>query len=112
MSLELFGIRIFGGADEETQVDNPLPYEASLAVSDADGKLQKTLRSRSLLIATQSNPPSGTVGLLSRARQDWKNLVGLLYQEGYYAGLVFIEVNGRRIEQIRVTDSFRCTYRT
>ena len=105
MSLELFGVRIFGGAAEETQVDNPLPYEASLAVSDADGGLQKTLRSRSLLIATQSNPPSGTVGLLSRARQDWKNLVGLLYQEGYYAGLVFIEVNGRRIEQIRVTDT-------
>lgn len=104
-ALELFGIKLFGDKSEEVEVENPLPYETSLTVSGADGTLQKTLQSGSLLIATERNPPSGTVGLLSRARQDWKNLVGLLYQEGYYAGLVFIEINGRRIEQIRVTDN-------
>jgi translocation and assembly module TamA len=104
-AFELFGFKLFDRSSEETEIENPLPYEATMEVTGADERLSKNLKSGSLLVATASNPPSGTVGLLSRARQDRKNLIGLLYQEGFYGGVVSINISGRPLDRISVTET-------
>jgi translocation and assembly module TamA len=104
-ALELFGVKFFEPADKAVEIEDPQPYKASITVSANNTDLADTLESGSLLIAAESDPPSGTVGLVSRARQDRKNLIGLLYQEGYYGGVVTIRVDGRPLENISVTQS-------
>jgi len=104
-AFELFVLKLFERADGDTEVVDPQPYDATLTVTGGGSGLTRKLKTGSLLIASKSNPPSGTVGLISRARQDRKNLVGLRFQEGYYAGVVDITITDRPLDRISVTES-------
>lgn len=103
LALELFGIRIFGSAEDSSVTEDALPYEATIDVAGDTSKLSGKLKSGSLLLVQQNTPPSGTVGLISRARQDRRNLVGLLYKEGFYGGVVKITIAGQPLETVSVT---------
>ncbi len=103
-ALELFGIKFFDRSGEAAPVDNPVAYSLTMNVGGDNSKLAKALKSGSILRSTESEPPSGTVGLISRANQDRKNLIGLLYEEGYYGGLVSIRLSGRELDSISVTE--------
>ncbi|NNF76958.1 MAG: outer membrane protein assembly factor, partial [Rhizobiales bacterium] len=107
-AFELFGIKIFGG-DEETdaEVVDPVPYSAELRVENDIPSLSEKLMDGSLLVRKQDQPPSGTIGLISRARDDESNLLALLFEEAYYGGTVSTSIGGRRPDQIGVTDTLR-----
>ena len=103
-AFELFGINFFENtaADGSSQDDVPDPvrYDVKLTADNAD--LQEILEQASLLIAERATPAAGTVGLLSRARNDQRRLVAALYAEARYGGIVTIVINGRPFEQIPV----------
>ena len=106
VALELFGVRLFGQSEEPAVAEDALSYQASIDVTGDDSALSRRLKSGSLLISQQSTPPpSGTVGLVARARQDRRNLVGLLYQEGYYGTVVEIRISGQPLDSVGVTQS-------
>jgi translocation and assembly module TamA len=104
-AFELFGFRLWGEdpADEET-VD-PVPYETTLVVLSDDPDLTERLEQSSILIGREELLPSGTVGLVARARDDREGLIATLYEEARYGGTVDIEIAGRPLESISVTET-------
>lgn len=99
VAFDIFGWRPFGGGRDQMQaVPDPLPYEATLSVSQGNGDLEKALRSASLLILEQKEPPSGPAGLIARALSDRERLVAQLYAESRYGGTVGITLNGIDLE--------------
>jgi translocation and assembly module TamA len=104
-AFELFGYRLWGEdpADEET-ID-PVPYEVTLVVLSDDPELTERLDAASILIAREDMPPSGTVGLVARARDDLEGLLATLYEEGRYGGTIDVDIAGRPLEDISVTET-------
>ena len=91
----------FGSKDESAiaeDIPDPVSYKASM--SGIEGDRKAALKDVSLLISKQEQPVSGTTGLLVRARTDQKRLVGALYQQGRYGGVVEINVNGQPYEDV------------
>ena len=106
-AFDLFGIHLWG-SDKEANADvivDPVPYEATLSLTSSDRDLQKALEAASLLKAKQDAPPSGAVGLIQRARDDQANLIGKLYEEGYFGGTVGVSIDGRPLDAISVTET-------
>jgi translocation and assembly module TamA len=101
-AFELFGIRLWGSSDEDTDTDivDPLRYSATLTVTDGDEDLQDTLEDASELMAGQERPVSGSLGLLSRARADRELLIAALFRTARYDGIVNIAIGGRALEDI------------
>lgn len=97
----------FGGKkDEEAEaVRDPTPYVATL--NAGGGALEKKLKAASSLIGDVKKVPSGTVGLLSRARDDQQRLIGTLYQEGHYGGTVSFLVNGTSYDRVPIDTNLR-----
>ncbi|NNE24267.1 MAG: outer membrane protein assembly factor [Rhizobiales bacterium] len=107
-AFELFGFKFFGSAEEsDAEIIDPVAYAATLVADNDDRKLLDKLSDASLLIRKQSQPPSGTIGLIARARDDRANLLGLLYEEAFYGATVSIVIAGRPLEQIDVTDTLK-----
>ena len=95
-AFKIFGIRLWGS--EETQeaaekVLDAVPYEVHLTV-DNDAELGELLNSISLLVTKKDTPPSGTIGLLTRAKNDKRRLVAALYSQALYGGTVDILIDG------------------
>ena len=105
-AFELFGFSFFESAEKEEAADviDPLPYEATLEIVGADQSARESLESASLLLSRQKVPPSGTVGLISRAQDDRLRLVAALYEQGRYGGVVDITIAGRPIDRIDLTE--------
>ncbi|MEM8811933.1 MAG: autotransporter assembly complex family protein [Pseudomonadota bacterium] len=106
-AFELFGRSIFGSDQEEeaeTGVPDPTPYETTFAVNQVpdqpDEGLQGRLQDASLLLNGEENPPSGFVGVLSRAQSDRTRLLAALYEEGRFGGTVLVTVAGDPIDGI------------
>lgn len=98
-SLELFGLKLWGSSEEETEpVPDPLPYEASLATTGDNEELTSQLKAASLLLQQQEKPPSGEAGLIARALSDRERLVAKLYSDGRYGGTVDISLAGVPLE--------------
>ncbi|WP_236549657.1 autotransporter assembly complex protein TamA [Profundibacterium mesophilum] len=66
----------------------------------ADGDLAETLRESSLLVAAEGEDVTNAQELLAAARADYGRLVGALYSEGHFGGIVSILVNGREAAEI------------
>lgn len=96
---------LFGGKKETEAVRDPTPYAATL--NAGGGALERKLRAASSLIGDVRKVPSGTVGLLSRARDDQQRLIGTLYQEGHYGGTVAILVNGTSYDRVPIDTNLR-----
>lgn len=104
-AFEIFGLTFFedeNDADENLVLD-PVNYTVSLTVGPGEGDvaaLEETLRDASILVADEDEPVSGSLGLLSKARNDRKRLVAALFEEGRYDGLVFIAIESRNISDL------------
>lgn len=98
-AFELFGIKIFGGKEDEAEdtIGEPYRYAVEFAVAPtADGKdLEKLLKGASTLWQDREKPASGASGLLAKARGDYRRLLATLYSEARYGGVISITIDGR-----------------
>lgn len=103
-AFEIFGIKLFGGDDETSQVANPVNYTASMTVSDP--ALQSYLEDQSALISDQSKPVDGDFGLVIKAKDDRDRLVAALYEKARYGAVVTVKVNGVAVDDLPALPSF------
>lgn len=102
-AFKLFGVHLWGEKEAETvteEVPDPVRYDVQLTTDDPE--LKKSLESISLLVSEKDKPASGTIGLLSRARNDKRRLVAALYAKALYGGTVAILINGRPFETVAI----------
>jgi len=106
-AIELFGKTFFEGKSEEqgeAGVPDPTRYAVSFSVLDpqagSTGGLARELEATSQLVARKDNPPSGMIGLLSRARTDRNLLLAALYAAGRYGGTVDITIAGQALDDV------------
>ena len=103
-AFEIFGFH-FGSQDQTSKaakaadvIPDPVLYQVRMSGIHGDPKA--ALKSASVLFSKQEEPVSGTAGLLVRIRTDQKRLIGALYQQGRYGGVVEITVNGQPFDGI------------
>lgn len=102
-AFKLFGVHLWGEKETEAvkeEVPDPVRYNVQLTTDNPE--LKETLDSVSLLVSDKDKPVSGTIGLLSRARNDKRRLVAALYSEALYGGTVAILINGRPFEAVPI----------
>jgi translocation and assembly module TamA len=99
-AFELFGVRLWGSAEEEGAVVDPLDYAVTLDTGDSDSELAADLRAASTLIADEDKPVSGSLGLLAKARGEREQLVAALYEAARYDGTIDIRIAGRSLDEI------------
>ena len=103
-AFELFGITLWGDDPAEVETVDPVPYAVTLEIRSEDADLISRIEQASILIAREELPPSGTVGLVARARDDLEGLLATLYEEGRYGGTIAIDLAGRPLADISVTE--------
>lgn len=92
---------LFGNNDDEAfQVADPLDYTVSLTQSGLSDDEESELRAASSLITDVGRPVSGSLGLITKARNDRDQLIGALYQQAYYGGIVRVTIDGRDVDNI------------
>ncbi|MEH6719748.1 MAG: autotransporter assembly complex family protein [Aurantimonas endophytica] len=99
-AFEIFGFRFFEDEAPDAEIIDPIRYTVNLTVAPApgdDGSIESSLRSASTLISGEEEAVSGSLGLLSRARNDRRRLVAALFENARYDGLVDIFIEGRNI---------------
>jgi translocation and assembly module TamA len=104
-AFELFGFRLWGEDPAAEDIIDPVPYTVTLVVLSDDTTVIERMGQASVLIAREDQPPSGTVGLLARARDDREGLLATLYEEARYGGTIDIEIAGRPLDAISVTET-------
>lgn len=74
--------------------------EVTLTAPKAGRDLVAGLRAASLTLAAAQNKDAQIQDLLSSARADYALIIGMLYSEGYYGGVVNILADGREVADI------------
>ncbi|TPE51517.1 outer membrane protein assembly factor [Amaricoccus solimangrovi] len=94
-AFSIFGFHLWGEEENPDRVDviDPLDYTATLTVT-GDTDLEGTVEKASALYANREQPASGRAGLLSRAKADYRRILGALYEAGYYGPSISILVAG------------------
>jgi len=107
-AFELFGFKLWGSDEEETDatIVNPIRYELTFAPATGDRALDDALKSASLMLAEKERPVSGSLGLLSKARNERELLVAALYSEARYDGVVNITIEGVPLDDIPIDAVF------
>jgi translocation and assembly module TamA len=105
-AFEFLGFRFFERDDDEAGIVDPRRYTVTLEVSGADPRLTKKLNDGSQLVTEKDRPVSGSLGLLTRARNDRERLVAALYEEARYEGVVTILVEGKSIDDLPADAEF------
>ncbi len=77
-----------------------LAADVTLTAPNADKDLLAGLLATSVTLTTAQNEDAQTQDLLSSARADYAQIIGLLYSEGYYGGVVHILADGREVADI------------
>ena len=67
----------------------------SFQTPGADKTLRGLLQQASLLVAAERDGETGIADLLAAAQGDYARLLGALYGEGYYGGVIHIGIDGR-----------------
>jgi len=100
----ILGITI-GEEEESTQVEiiDPLPYQVQVNVAGNEDAVADALQGGSSLWADRETPASGAAGLISKAQDDYRSLLGVLYQRGYYSGAISITINGQEAANLPLT---------
>lgn len=105
-AFELFGFKFFESSDDEApDIIDPVRYEVTLKIAGEAPDLTEAVEANSLLIRQQKAPASGTIGLLSLARDDHARLVATLFETARYGGVVDITVAGRPLHSIGSTET-------
>lgn len=106
VAFELFGVKLFGEDEAiDAETVDPVSYTVELVIDRGAPGLLEKLNANSLLVGKQDQPPSGTIGLIARARDDESNLLALLFEEALYGATVRTLIEGRRPDQIDVTET-------
>lgn len=98
VALELFGITIFksrADRDEEAVIGDPQNYTVDFIVEGGDGDVEEAVKNASGLWRGRDDPASGAAGLIAKARGDYRALLGALYRQGRYGGVIAITIDGR-----------------
>lgn len=100
-AIEIFGFKLFEPEEDTVPVVDPLNYEVTLDLRGGDNPdLREKLESASSLKREEGKPVPGSVGLISRARSDFEQLVGVLYENARYGGVVRVTLAGRSLETL------------
>jgi translocation and assembly module TamA len=78
--------------------------EARLIAPGAPEALADRLRGASLVLATLAEGPVPASDVMAAARADYGRLLGALYAEGRYSGVISIRVDGREAAEVPVLD--------
>lgn len=101
-AFEIFGIRLWGSAEEEdADVVDPLDYAVTFEVVGGDDDLTKALENASTLKGEEERPVSGSLGLLAKARNDRERLIAALFSKARYDGVVDITIAGKRLDDLQ-----------
>jgi translocation and assembly module TamA len=105
-ALELFGIRLWGGEEDEEVVEviDPIRYEITFEVDTDREELQRVLRDASALWADRDAPAPGRAGLIAKARGDYRRLLAALYNAGHYGPEISITLAGREAAEVTLAD--------
>lgn len=71
-----------------------------LRVPDAPNGLVAQLRASSLVVEAQTEGRTAPVDVMAAARAEYGRLIGLLYEEGYFAPVVRVRVDGREATEV------------
>jgi translocation and assembly module TamA len=100
-AFEIFGWRFFEPETaEELGIVDPLHYTVTLDVEGEDADLTAALNAGSALVTDVEQPVSGSLGLLTKARGDRKQLVAILFEQARYDGVVTIRIAGQSIDNL------------
>ena len=94
----LFG----GGKDKEAS-----PVDLNFTVGGRDDDILPAVRNTSLLLAAQKEGRVTGQDILAAARGDYARILGVLYDEGYYSGLINITLDGVEAASIAPLDAPR-----
>jgi translocation and assembly module TamA len=103
----LFGYRLWGEEEEDDRVDviDPLPYTATINVHTGSDALERSIERASSLWTDRDTPASGTAGLISKARGDYRRILTALYAEGYYGGEISIRIGTREAADMTLAET-------
>lgn len=107
-AFELFGFKLWGAdeAEDDATIVNPIRYELTFEPATGDRALDDALKSASLMLAEKERPVSGSLGLLTKARNERELLVAALYSEARYDGVVNITIEGVPLDDIPIDAVF------
>ena len=108
-AFSLFGIHLWGRRDDAEDpfaVIDPLNYQVTLDVAGGDEGLRRRLEGASALWTDRERPVSGTGGLLSKARGDYRRLLAALYAAGYYGPEISIRAAGQEVADLTLAVEF------
>ncbi|MEZ5777079.1 MAG: autotransporter assembly complex family protein [Paracoccaceae bacterium] len=71
----------------------------------ASDELRSALRAASLTVQAEAEKQTNPQTLFASARADYGRLLGALYAEGYYSGVIRIEIDGREASAIAPLDA-------
>ncbi|MDD7909039.1 autotransporter assembly complex protein TamA [Pseudovibrio exalbescens] len=109
-AFSLFGFHLWGEKEPEANLADAIPEPTDFAVTlelspdpatgEVNTDLKSALETNSELFSKQDTPVSGEAGVLALAASDFERLVGTLYTQGYYGGVVTILVDGRPVDAV------------
>ncbi len=75
------------------------------ATPGADDDLRTSLRNASLLLSAKAEKKTDPQNLFASARADYARLIGALYSDGYYSGVISILIDGKEAAAIDPLDA-------
>jgi translocation and assembly module TamA len=108
-AFELFGIHLWGPRDEQNdqiEIIDPLPYTVTVNITGIEGGAARRVQDASSLWSDRDTPASGTGGLLSKARGDYRRLLAALYNAGYYGPQISIRAAGQEVADLTLAVEF------
>jgi translocation and assembly module TamA len=105
-AFELFGIKLWGKEDPVDDIVDPVRYDLTLNLSGVDESIRSDLEKASTMTADKDRPVSGSLGILSKARNERELLVAALYEKARYDGTVGITIDGRSIDDLEPDATF------
>jgi translocation and assembly module TamA len=76
-----------------------------LVTPGADDALRTSLRNTSLLFIAKADEKTDAQNIFASARADYARLIGALYSNGYYSGVISILIDGREAAEIDPLDT-------
>lgn len=95
--------------EKDANIVDPVRYSVSIQSTNLSAEDADKLRDVSQLIADEAKPTTGSLGLYTKANSDRDLLVGALYEQARYGGVVSISINGKELDEISPTIEFSKT---
>ena len=103
-ALEIFGVKLFksrADKDRESVVTEPQDYDVTVDVDPATREMESVIKAASSLWRKRDEPAAGAAGLIVLARGDYRSILGALYREGHYGGVISITIDGQEASAMR-----------